>query len=74
MFKKFKTLLISALLVCFCVPCFAYSSVKTGGINISLAKYLADSAVSKYPQEQRVGAQTADVPGPLLLYHLRLCL
>lgn len=27
-------------------------NVKTGGINISLAKYLADSAVSKYPQEE----------------------
>ena len=27
-------------------------NVKTGGINISLAKYLADSAISKYPQEE----------------------
>lgn len=27
-------------------------NVKTGGINISLAKHLADSTVSKYPQEE----------------------
>jgi len=27
-------------------------NVKTGGINISFAKYLADSAISKYPQEE----------------------
>ena len=27
-------------------------NVKTGGINISLAKYLVDSAISKYPQEE----------------------
>ena len=29
-------------------------NVKTGGINITLAKYLADSAISKYPQEEYV--------------------
>lgn len=27
-------------------------NVKTGGINISLAKFLAESAISKYPQEE----------------------
>ena len=29
-------------------------NVKTGGINITLAKYLADSAISKYSQEEYV--------------------
>ena len=42
MFKKFKTLLISALLVCFCVPCFAYSSVKTGGINDFIPSFIEE--------------------------------
>lgn len=29
-------------------------NVKLGGINISLAKYLSDSVISKYPQEEYV--------------------
>ena len=34
-------------------------NVKTGGINITLAKYLADSAINKYPQEEYM--QNSDI-------------